>query len=98
MFEPLLIVQLQHSEVGGAGIPHIVPVQGNTALASYAAITDNLQMSNTSDRFAGHYMRCVWSLMTALWGDLTNENNIPGTCINHSFQGVPSGLSGKACE
>ena len=81
MFEPLLTVQLQHSEVGGAGIPHIVPAQGNTALGSYTAITDSLRMSNASDKFAGHYMRCVWSLMTALWGDLTNENNIPGTCI-----------------
>lgn len=78
MFEPFLAVQLQHSEVGGAGTPHIVPVQGNRVLASYTAITDDLQMSNASDKFAGQYMRCVWDLMMALWGDLTNENNLPG--------------------
>ena len=85
MFEPLLVVQLQHSKVGGAGIPHIVPVQGNTVLTSYAAITDNLQMSNVSDKFAAQYTKCIWGLMTALWGDVINENNIPGKYINYSF-------------
>ena len=86
MFEPLLAVQLQHSEMGGAGIPHIVPVKGNAALASYTTIADNLHMSNVADKFASQYMRCVWGLMTALWGDLTNEDNIPGiNCtINNS--------------
>ena len=83
---PLLTVQLQHSEVGGAGIPLIVPTKGNRALENYAAIADNLQMSNTSDKFAGQYMRCVWGLMMALWGDITNDNNIAGNGIilNHS--------------
>ena len=78
MFEPLLAVQLQHSEVDGAGIAHITPVQGNRALASYMAIADDLQMSNVADKFAGQYMKCVWGLMMALWGDLPNENNLPG--------------------
>lgn len=78
-------MQLQHSEVGGAGIPHIVPVQGNRVLTSYATITDNLQMSNVSDKFAAQYMKYIWGLMTALWGDLTNENNIPGKFMNYSF-------------
>lgn len=78
MFEPLLEIQLQHSEVGGAGIPHVVPVKGNKALSSYVAITTNLQMSNVSDKFAAQYMKCVWGLMIALWGDLTNKNNMPG--------------------
>ena len=82
MYEPLLAVQLQHSEVGGAETPHIVPVKGNRALASYAAISDNLQMSNSSDKFAGQYVKCVWGLMMALWGDLTNENNVSGS---HSY-------------
>jgi len=82
MYEPLLMVQLQHSEVGGAKIPHITPVKGNTVLASYAAISDNLQMSDVSSKFSGQYMKRVWHLMVNLWGDLTNENNLPGILIS----------------
>ena len=82
MYEPLLMVQLQHSKVGGAKIPHITPMKGNTVLTSYAAISDNLQMSSSSDKFAGHYMKWVWNLMVTLWGDLTNENNLPGILIS----------------
>jgi len=78
MYTPLLAVQLQHSEVGGADVPHITPMKGNKALLDYAAIPDGLQMSNCFDKFASQYMKCVWTLAMALWGDLPNEANLPG--------------------
>ena len=78
MYTPLLAVQLQHSEVGGAGVPHITPMKGNKALLDYSAIPDGLHMSNCSDKFAGQYMKGVWNLTMALWGDLPIEANLPG--------------------
>ena len=78
MCTPLLAVQLQHNEVGGAGVPHITSMKGNKALLDYAAIPYGLHMSNCYDKFASQYMNCVWTLAMALWGDLSNEANLPG--------------------
>ena len=59
MCTPLLAVQLQHNEVGGAGVPHITSMKGNKALLDYAAVPYGLHMSNCYDKFAGQYMKCV---------------------------------------